>query len=157
MKVDTVKLGILEVDESKVIEFKEGLLGFENLHKYVLISEKPHSPFFWMQSLEKKSVAFLVINPFLAMPEYSPALPDFAYLRIEVEQPEDVMLLSIVTVRRNPVSISVNLRAPLAINTKKRIALQVVLENPDYPVRFYLSQPKPRDEFSTGVSVSESS
>jgi flagellar assembly factor FliW len=58
---------------------------------------------------------------------------------LEIENAEDVVLLTIVTIRQTPFCVSVNLRAPIVVNAKKKIAKQVVLEDPAYPVRHYLT------------------
>ena len=47
MKVCTKFNEIVEVDEKKIVEFPEGLLGFENVKKFAIIDSE-YEPFIWL-------------------------------------------------------------------------------------------------------------
>ena len=51
MKLQT-RFGEMEVDPNKIIEFKEGIPGFEALRKFILI-EDAESKFCYLQSVEE--------------------------------------------------------------------------------------------------------
>ena len=139
MNIVTTRFGEIDIDETKIIEMRGGILGFENLKKYILHIKDEENPFWWFQSLDDGAIAFVVINPYSAKADYEPMISDNDVKLLEIEEAEDVVLLAIVTIRQNPFSVSVNLRAPVVINAKKKIAKQVVLEDPLYPVQYYLT------------------
>ena len=57
MKVCTKSNEIVDVDEKKIVEFPEGLLGFESVKKFAIIDSE-YEPFIWLQSVENKELAF---------------------------------------------------------------------------------------------------
>lgn len=138
MIINTVRFGEINVDESRVVEMRGGILGFDHLRRFILIVQDQKTPFCWFQSLEDGSVAFVVINPFIVKPDYEPVVSDADIERLEIERAEDVVLLSIVTIRSEPFAVSANLRAPLVVNVKKMAAKQVVLEDAAHPIHYYI-------------------
>jgi len=149
VNIATTRFGEIDVDETKIIEMRGGIIGFEHLKKYILHIKDEKNPFWWFQSLDDGAIAFVVINPFTVKTDYEPVIDDNDTKLLEIENAEDVVLLTIVTIRQTPFSVSVNLRAPIVVNAKKKIAKQVVLEDPAYPVRYYLTKPGSDDEVST--------
>jgi len=149
VNIVTTRFGEIEIDESKVIDMRGGIIGFEHLKKYILHIKDEKNPFWWFQSLDNSEIAFVVINPFIAKADYEPVIDDNDTKLLEIEGIEDVVLLTIVTICQTPFSVSVNLRAPIVVNAKKKIAKQVVLEDPTYPVRYNLTKPGSGDEVST--------
>ena len=66
----TSRFGAIEIKETEIIKFPEGLLGFNHLHEYVLLKDPKQEPFLWLQSLEDPNLAFVVVSPFLFFPGY---------------------------------------------------------------------------------------
>lgn len=142
MKVKTTRFGEIEIDSTKIIEMRHDILGFEGLKSFTIISEEGKAPFMWLQSVEKGSLAFIVVNPQLIKPDYEPEIDDLDAKSLDLEKQEDAMILAIVTVRLNPFSVTANLRAPVVINKTLRIARQVILESSDYPIRYEMANIK---------------
>ncbi len=149
MNIATSRFGDIDVDESKIIDMRGGILGFEHLKKYILHMQDEKNPFWWFQSLDDGKIAFVVINPFITKADYKPVIDDNDTKLLGIENAEHVVLLAIVTILQNPFSVSVNLKAPIVVNTEKKIAKQVVLEDQTYPVRYYLTTSDSGDEAST--------
>jgi flagellar assembly factor FliW len=139
VNIVTTRFGEIDIDESKIIDMRGGILGFEHLKKYVLHIKDDNNPFWWFQSLDDGAIAFVVINPYSAKTDYEPLISDNDVRLLEIKESEDVVLLAIVTICQDPFSVSVNLRAPIIINAKKKIAKQIVLEDATYPVQYYLT------------------
>ena len=148
MNLITARFGEIDVDESKVIDMRGGVIGFEHLKKFVLHIQDEKNPFWWFQSLDDGKVAFVVINPFIAKADYEPVIDDNDTKLLEIENAEHVVLLAIVTILQNPFSVSVNLRAPIVVNAEKKIAKQVILEDQTCPVQYYLTTTGSGDEAS---------
>ena len=140
MKFQTSRFGEIDVDESKIIEMRNGgILGFNSLNKFVMIVHEEGSPFHWLQSLDDGSIAFITMNPFIIKSDYEPEIDDQTIEMLEVDKAEDIELMVIITVRSEPVKMTANLRAPLVINRQNKLACQVVLEDEQYPVRYNIS------------------
>jgi flagellar assembly factor FliW len=140
LKVKTAHYGEIEADESRVIEIKGGILGFEDQTKFIMIEDNERLPFIWLQSLDREATAFFVINPFLVVPQYVPEISDNDGQILELDGPEQAMVMTIATVRLDPFRISINLRAPLIINPEKRIARQIILEDPRWAIQHFLGE-----------------
>ncbi len=143
MKLETTRFGAIDLDEKMIIEMKGPILGFERLRKFILLKQDEQTPFSWFQSIEDGSLAFIVMNPQMVKPDYEPEISDLDVALLEIETAADVVLLSIITVRSNPTLISANLRAPIVINSKKRNAKQIVLDDPDLPIQYEIPTGKP--------------
>lgn len=142
MRLSTTRFGDIDIDESRTILMKAGILGFEHLKRYVFLLQDKEILFWWFQSVDDGSVAFVVINPFVIKPDYKPIIQDNNVELLEVESPEDVFLMSIVTIRSDPFKVTANLKAPIVINSKKRLAKQVVLDKSDYPIQYSIMDNK---------------
>ena len=136
MRLSTTRFGDIDIDESRTILLKAGILGFEHLKRYVFFVQDEEILFWWFQSVDDGSVAFVVINPFVIKPDYKPIIQDNDVELLELESHEDVILMSIVTIRSDPFKVTANLKAPIVINLKKKLAKQVILDKSDYPIQY---------------------
>jgi flagellar assembly factor FliW len=146
VNIATTRFGEIDIDESKIIDMQGEILGFEHLKKYILHMQDDKTPFWWFQSLDDGAIAFVVINPLVVKPDYEPVISDDDVQCLGIESVEDVVLMAIVTIRSNPVTVSVNLRAPIVINSRNKLAKQVVLDDPEYPVQYYLTKGEVSDK-----------
>lgn len=129
--------GELEINEDSIIVFEDGIPAFEHLKKFVIVAEK-ESPFLWLQSVEDKDIAFVIINPFKIKPDYELDLPDDVLSKLEIESAEDVAIFCIVVIPEDIKQTRVNLKAPVIINVNKRKGMQYLLDDERYPLRYYL-------------------
>jgi len=137
MKIFTKRLGEITVDADQIIEMKAPILGFEQLKRFVILTEESNKPFSWFQSIENEAIAFLIVNAELIKADYNPDIPkkDLDLLEGE-ENDQGIFKVAILTLRRSPFAVTANLRAPIVINLNKRLAKQIVLEDDDYPIRY---------------------
>ena len=130
MKWKNIQFGEFEYEEEHILHFPDGLLGFEDLHKFILINDEQFEPFLWLVSLEDEHVSFPVIEPHALVPTYS----------VGIEDNDDVSVL-VVVVLKNPVEEStVNLRGPIIIKNATQEGKQTILENEEYPFYYPLFQ-----------------
>jgi flagellar assembly factor FliW len=112
-----------------------GLLGFERMKDYLLIANPAEEPFGWLQVKGDTSLAFVVINPFLILPDYHPDIPQSDVEFLGLKDAEDALLLNIVTVHKQG-QATMNLKGPIVINRNTGIGKQVVIANgADYSVQ----------------------
>lgn len=142
MKIETSRFGKLDITKSDVIEFKGAILGFERFRRFVLLVPDGNTPLSWLQSLEKPSLAFVVINPFVLLPDYQPLLKESDWDFLGLQDREAQVLLAIVTVHSAPFQVTANLRAPLLINATNKQATQIILEDNRYPIQQKVIQQK---------------
>lgn len=112
-----------------------GMLGFEQMKHYLLIASPEEYPFRWLQVKDNPSLAFVVIDPFLVVPDYRPDIPQADIDFLGITSQEDVSLLNIVTLH-GANSATVNLKGPVVVNRQTGIGKQVILANAgDYSVK----------------------
>lgn len=135
-RINTKPFGEIEVDESQMITFPDGLFGFENYKNYFLL-EAENSPFLWLQSADEPSLAFILIDPFLFKPDYELKISEEDYLSIEIKDKEKELLhFVIVTVPPDhPEKMTANLQGPIIININKKLGKQAISLKEDYTVR----------------------
>lgn len=136
MFVETTRFGTVEVQDDLLLTFPEGILGFESVQEYCLLEHIPGSPFLWLQAVTNPTLAFVVINPFAFELDYDLTISDADEVFLKLESPEDVRVLSIVTI--NGGEVSANLIGPIVVNDRLQRARQVVLSDSRYTTRHLL-------------------
>lgn len=137
MKATTRLFGEIEIGEEKIVTIEQGIIGFPNLNHFTLIfdSEKEEkSGIMWLQSLDDGEVAIPVLVPTELMPEYNPTVNNELLEGLGSLTPENIYVLVTVTVPKDIRSISVNLKAPIIVNTDTNRGCQLIVED-DYEVR----------------------
>ncbi|QCR31495.1 flagellar assembly protein FliW [Lysinibacillus sp. SGAir0095] len=137
MNIETKFLGQVEIKEEEIISFEFGLPGFPDLQKFVLLSLDADLPLAVLQSTDEAQIGFVVAYPFLFKKDYVFDISDEDKEDLQIEKEEDVMVYSIVTLNESFPESTLNLLAPVLINTNKKLGKQIVLQdNAAYPLRF---------------------
>jgi len=110
------------------VKLPMGLLGFEQIKDYLLISNPAEEPFRWLQVKNDAALAFVVIDPFLVAPEYHPDIPATDVQFLGLAGPQDAQLYNIVTLH-SAGRATVNLKGPVVVNRHTGVGKQVVLAN----------------------------
>lgn len=105
-----------------------GLLGFEHVKRYVLLSHPDEAPFLWLQMLDDPSLAFLCVSPLHVSPDYQPDISPADVEALQLTKPDDALIVSIVTLHPSG-QPTVNLKGPVIINRHTLIGKQVVPSN----------------------------
>ncbi|MFE6166373.1 flagellar assembly protein FliW [Viridibacillus arvi] len=140
MQIHTKFLGPVEIIKEQIIIFEKGIPGFEKTTKYVLLPIQQDSPFATLQSIEEQEVGFIVTIPFAFKKDYvfDLAVEDTAALKVTSDK--DILTYSIVTLKDPFETSTINLLAPIIINTTKKLGKQIVLQDGEsYPLRFQLN------------------
>ena len=136
MKVNTTRFGELTVNKEDVINFSEGLLGFENLNKFFVVDPGDSTLILWLQSIEDEKIAFPIIEPKIFKPDYIAKLLPADMNSVNLETISDAKIYSILTIPSNITEMSANLKAPVVINNTKKIAKQIVLQDNKLSVKY---------------------
>ncbi len=139
MHINTKAHGEIEVDERQRVRIPSGLFGFEELQDWVVLdSSRP--PFYWLQSLERAEVAFVLIEPRLFRADYLPAADPAELAEIGMEEGEEPLVFAIVTIPDDPSRMTANLQGPLLIGRRSRMGRQCISTDPRWGVRHAILQ-----------------
>ena len=129
VKFKTTRFGEIEVNQQDIIKFKEGILGFEQYKNFTIVDPNDTTLIMWMQSVDAPQIAFPIIEPQIFKPDYCPVLMPTDMNSIELQQPMDAKVYTILTIPSDFTQMNANLKAPIVINLKKNIAKQIVLQD----------------------------
>ena len=136
MNIETKFLGEVEVKEEDIFTFEHGLLGFPDLMKFVVLPLDADLPLVLLQSTEQSEIGFVVAFPFAFKEDYAFNLGEEDKVDLKIEQEEDVLTYTIVTLREKFEESTMNLLAPIVLNVKSKLGKQIVLQdNTQYPLR----------------------
>lgn len=138
MKVTTKVFGEITIDDDKIIEFPNGIIGFPELTQFALVhdSEKGTETIHWLQSLQEPAFAMPVLDPLLVCAEYNPEVDDELLKPLGELIPEETLVLVTVTVPKDLTQMTINLKGPFVINVAEKKATQVIVEGDEYQVKF---------------------
>ncbi len=140
MRIETSRFGTLDVEEDQVIHVPDGLIGFPEDRRFVLMEHRKDSPFMWFQSIDHGTLAFVLMDPLLSTPDYEIDLSpeDTAALKLEDGEKavEGIHPMVIVNVSKGDTKeVTINLLGPVLFNRPKKLAKQVVLYHSSYSHR----------------------
>ena len=127
--------GEIEYTEENIITFKKGIPGFEELKRYILVDLEGYEPFSLLQSLEDENIGMIVVSPYEFFSEYKVKLSDETIDALEIKSPEEVYIITTVTLNSDPKKITTNLQGPIVINNFKKLGEQIILDNSKYKVK----------------------
>ena len=146
-KVNTVRFGAIEIDESKVVRFEQGIPAFEDEHEFLIIPYDEASPYVFLQSLSTPDLAFLMTMPFIFFPEYEFEVDDDSLARLGIKGQDELLIYVLLTLPGGRVQeMTANLMAPVIINTTNMQARQIVLDKSRYNTKHRLFPEKKEGE-----------
>jgi flagellar assembly factor FliW len=128
MDVMTKAKGLVDVSQERLLTIPEGLFGFEDYKNFALV-DSDYEPFIWLQSTDEPNLAFLIVDPFLICSEYETDIDDSSLKKIGITKPEDIIIMTIVTVPHDGSTITANFQGPLVINKKNHQCMQAILSD----------------------------
>lgn len=141
MQLNTKHFGLINIDENGILDFPEGIPGFESTKRFVLLGkDEKESPFQWLQGVDNSDLALVVIDPKLFKPDYLVDVDDDQVEILNIKDANSVLVLSIVVVPEDISKMTANLKAPILINTENRKGKQVVVDKGDYQIRHYIME-----------------
>lgn len=135
MKLETRQFGSLEVEPASILTFPSGLLGFEDLKRFVLLERPEIAPLEWLQSVDNPQIVFTVIDPAVVFGNYHPELKAEDWDALGIPEDAPVTIRVLVTVPKDPADMTANLLGPLVMSPAHGKGRQLVLVDSEYPVR----------------------
>lgn len=113
-----------------IVTMSDGLPGFEQCRRFIVVASDALQPFTCLQSLDEPQPSFLTLDPRQVVADYSATLGDGDRARLEAIDGDDVLWLAIVRVESDAATI--NLRAPVTINARTMRGIQVIPTDSPY-------------------------
>ncbi len=135
MTIQTSRFGAVTVTAEDILDFPEGILGFADLRKFVLLDDPSDEIFAWLQSADSPNVAFPVLEPELFSQTYHVALTKHDMEALNMTANSRTRCFTIVTIPADVTQMTANLKAPIVINIEKRCARQCVLQDNHLAIR----------------------
>lgn len=126
----TTQFGKISVDINNIFHFPNGLLGFEELKRFILISDEETEPFKWLLSVDDPNIGFPIISPFYI---------DFDYNIGRELDLENFVLFVVVTLQDENKNISANLKAPILLNLIDMTGEQLLIPFEKYSTTHIIS------------------
>ncbi|MEX1107066.1 MAG: flagellar assembly protein FliW [Ilumatobacteraceae bacterium] len=130
------------MEDDDAFAVPNGIPGFPAMRRVALFGAGPaagqgpddEQALFWLQDLDDGELAFLCVVPWIAFPEYDIDIDEHS---LGINDTLDVRILGLITVRddEDGEHMTVNLRAPLVVDTAKRRLQQVILTDSRWPIR----------------------
>ena len=135
MQIDTVRFGEVNIDEEKLIMFDEGIPGLEEYRRYALLQFEESYPIIWLQSVDDGGICLPVLDTYAVLSGYVFDIDDADVKALELGGPEELHVVSVLVIPEDIQGMTVNLAAPIIINTTTGKARQIMLGGGDYNVR----------------------
>ncbi len=139
MTVNTRLFGEVTIDDDKIIKLEKGIVGFPDLKNFTLIydNEKGEGErsIMWFQSLDEPQFAMPVLNPIDIVSDYNPTVNDELLEPLGDLNEDNLYVLVTVKVPKKLEDMTINLKAPIIINSENLQGGQIIVED-DVDVRF---------------------
>lgn len=141
MEVSTKYFSNIQYNEDEVIYFKNGLFGFENFKKYLLIRfDNNNNNLICLQSIEEESIAFVMINPYNFINDYNLSLSEEDFKQLQVDDITNILVYNICVLNDDISKSTANMKCPIVINPQTRNAKQLILEDSSYEFKYPFSK-----------------
>lgn len=141
MRINTRVFGEIEIDDSKIILFHSGIIGFPELKQFTLLYDSERTGGIqWLQSLDEPAFALPVMDPLCVKESYNPVVDDELIKPLGALNPDETLVLVTVTVPRDLAKMSVNLQAPIIVNAENKAGCQIIVDNQsgEFPIKFMI-------------------
>ena len=135
MVVQTGRFGQIEISTDEIISIPSGILGFPEDQNFCLVDAGDDTLILWLQSLTNPHLAFPLLEPRIFKGDYVVRLSGSELRELRLSTIKDASVFTILTIPSNLTEMTANLKAPVVINVKEKIAKQVVLQENDQPIK----------------------
>ena len=143
MKMKTRHFGEIDVPEDIILSFDEGIPGFPDSKRFVLMEEPDRAGeadnlFYWLQSVDDADLALMLMDVAKFMPEYVPTVDKEDVEGLGLEGSDPYFVYNVVVIPEEVEKMSVNLKAPIVINDRLKKGKQVLSKNEDYSMKYFI-------------------
>jgi flagellar assembly factor FliW len=135
MELVTKQHGVKTYSDEDIIVFKKGLPGFKELKSFIIFPLEGNEVFSVLHSIENIEIGLVLVSPFAVLSDYEFKIPDAFIQELKIAVPEEVLVLTTVTLNSNIEDVTTNLKAPMIINIKEKLGEQLILDNDKYKIK----------------------
>jgi flagellar assembly factor FliW len=135
LAIESTRFGKIEIDESIVLEFESGMIGFPEHRRYAILKQRDDSVFMWLHSIDDGGLAFPIVLPWVFHWDYEVKLSDDDMAAIGVERADQISIYCVVSVGADVRKATINLFSPIVVNNEDRRARQVINTAEGYATR----------------------
>lgn len=132
---DSTRFGRVSVNEDEIITLPLGMIGFPDHQRFALVKQSADSVFVWLHSVDDPSLAFPIAIPWMFYSNYEIDIPDADVEGIGVQSAEQLTVYCVVNIGADVKGATINLFAPLTINSETRVGRQVLNGLPGYSTK----------------------
>lgn len=134
MKIETTRFGNIECPETEIIHFSRGMIGFPDERDFVVLSHGESNRIAWLQSVATPGISFPVVSAhvFSGYPDV-PLERHLASAGLAAEEDEYAVMAVLSALPGHPATV--NLIAPVIVDTRTRRGAQVILEGSRFSAR----------------------
>jgi flagellar assembly factor FliW len=142
--LQTTCFGEIDYTTSAVFQFPSGLPGFEDERGFVFLERPGTAPLLFMHSLTNPELCFILLPILAAYPQYRLSIPDEDLSALQLPpglEPrigDNILCGGLVSAGDESDHPTVNLLAPIVVNLKKKIGMQVIQTQSGYSHRYPL-------------------
>ena len=129
--IKTPHFGELHVSKEQIFHFEHGMLGFEDLNRFVIVSAEESAPFQWLISIERPEIGFPLLSPWLIDLNYAPG---HGY---DVDKQA---FFVVITLEDERGKMTANMKAPVILDTESLIGIQIILPFDKYSTNFIIEE-----------------
>lgn len=150
MQINSQRFGIVEIEDDAVLNFPSGIIGFSREHAFALIPHQGSSYLAWLQSVTTPELAFPVVSAHAFGDKYPDIAVGGAARAAGVQGDEEDYAVLVVLCAPIGQAATVNLLAPVVVNSQTRTGAQVILEGSRFSTReVFVLPPQPEQVSST--------
>jgi flagellar assembly factor FliW len=135
MHINSQRFGVVELEDDAVLTFSEGIIGFPREQRFALIPHHGSTYLAWLQSVTKPELAFPVVSAHYFLDSYPdiPVSPAAHAAGLQGNEDEFAVLVVLCAPIGQPATV--NLLAPIVVNSETRTGAQVILEGSRFSTR----------------------
>jgi flagellar assembly factor FliW len=142
MQINSQRFGVVDLEDDAVLSFPSGIIGFPREQAFALIPHQGSNYLAWLQSVSTPALAFPVVSAHFFGASYPDvSVIDAAHAAGVPGGPDDYAVLAVLCA---PIGqpATVNLMAPIVVNSETRTGTQVILEGSRFSTREVFVAPK---------------
>lgn len=124
IRIEGTRFGTIEVDDDGTVELPQGLVGFPDETRFVLVPPKQGGRVAYFQSLKTPLLALAVVDASVFGPDYPSPAP--SELAADAGLGPEISVL--VAIAERDRGLTANLLAPIIVDLETRRGAQVVLD-----------------------------
>lgn len=146
MQINSQRFGLVQLDDEAVLNFPAGIIGFPREQAFALIPHQGSQYLAWLQSVNKPELAFPVVSAHYFLDGYPdiPVTPAANAVGVSGSEEDFAVLVVLCAPIGQPATV--NLLAPIVVNSATRTGAQVILDGSRFSTREVFVAPQPAAE-----------